>query len=186
MIQKKNDGTNSGSLSDSEPEFFAVGKLRRPHGIHGEILMTVWSDISEFFKPGLEVYVGGSPQAVHVKSVRKHKQGLLVAFEEVQQREEVGEFRNQTLMIRAEQLPPLDEDEYYLHQIAGMTVVDVDTGVTLGVIENFIKTGANDVYIVRSLRGSEILLPAIDEVIQKIDFDNNLIQVRLLPGLLHD
>ena len=67
-----------------------------------------------------------------------------------------------------------------------MQVHDVDSNTSLGVVADIIKTGANDVYIVRTPNGQEILIPAIEQVVQEIDFEGNRLSVRLLPGLLPD
>jgi 16S rRNA processing protein RimM len=56
----------------------------------------------------------------------------------------------------------------------------------LGIVERILETGANDVYIVKDENGAELLIPAIESVILKIDLENNQIFIRLLPGLLPD
>ena len=58
-----------------------------------------------------------------------------------------------------------------------------DENERLGKLEEIIQTGANDVYLVRSDTGEEILLPAIEAVIKDIDLDKKLMLVHLLPGL---
>ena len=60
MVGKKITRTGSGSLGDGEPEYLVVGYLRRPHGLHGEMVMEVYTDFPERLKRGLEVYVGDS------------------------------------------------------------------------------------------------------------------------------
>ena len=88
------------------------------------------------------------------------------------------------LMVRVENLPPLPVGEYYIHELIGLSVVDVDNDAYLGEITEIIETGANDVFVVRSNQGSEILLPDIDEVILAIDIDRKEVRVHLLPGLV--
>jgi len=175
----------SGSLSSSEPEFLAVGKFRRPHGIRGEILLYVWTDSPEYLVPGMEVYVGEEHKPVHIRSVRWHHEDLLISFNEYHVREDVGVLRNQVLTVLARELPSLDQGEYYLHQLIGMQVMDDEKGTHLGVVEEIIETGANDVYVVRQNNGHELLLPAIDPVILDIDLDQNSMRVHLLPGLVN-
>jgi 16S rRNA processing protein RimM len=187
MPQKKTlslRNENSGSRTSSEPEFLAVGKLRRPHGVGGEILMTVWTEFPERLKPGVEIFIGDDHTPVCIKRVRWHRDDLLITFDGYPSREEVGLLRNQVMMVRAESLPPLEEGELYLHQIIGMTILDDEQGIPLGVVSEIIETGANDVYVVRDEYGSEFLLPAIDSVILDIDVQHKLIRVHLLPGLL--
>jgi 16S rRNA processing protein RimM len=179
MQDHASDSPNSGG-----PEFLAVGRLRRPHGIRGEILMSVWTGFPERLEPGDEVYVGDDHKPVHIRSVRWHRDAILISFDEYQVREDVGVLRNQVLMVRTDDLPPLDEGELYLHQVIGMTVIDNAKDSFLGTITEIIETGANDVYIVRNEHGFELLIPAIDSVILDINIETNEMRVHLLPGLL--
>ena len=87
-------------------------------------------------------------------------------------------------MVHVDDLPPLESEEFYLHQLIGMNVVEDATDKSLGKIVEILETGANDVYIVKDKLGSEILLPAIDPVILDIDIENNQMRVHILPGLL--
>jgi len=80
----------------------------------------------------------------------------------------VAAFRNQYLYVRADELPPLPEGEYYHHQLLGLRVFDLQ-GNLLGVLSEILETGANDVYVVRDEGGSEILLPVIEGVILEVD-----------------
>jgi 16S rRNA processing protein RimM len=173
----------SGSLGTGEPEFLAVGKLRRPHGVRGEILMSVWTDFPERLKPGVVVFVGDDHNPIHIRNVRWHREDLLIAFDEYPVREDVGLLRNQVLWVHVDDLPSLQDGELYKHQLIGMTVIDDASSEPIGRISEILETGANDVYIVRNEHGSEILLPAIDQVILKIDVENHEIRVHILPGL---
>ncbi len=187
MSQKRTfavDGDLSGSSNSGEPEFLAIGQLHRPHGIRGEIKMSVWTDYPERLEPGLKVFIGKTHQPVYIRTVRWHGGDLLISFEEFAVREEVGLLRNQVVMIPLENLPPLPDGEIYIHELIGMKVIDADNDILLGEITEIIETGANDVFVVRGSQGSEVLLPDIDEVILAIDLGRKEVRVHLLPGLI--
>lgn len=171
------------SSDPGEIEFIAIGQLRRPHGVRGEILMAVWTEFPDRLKPGVMVFVGDEHKPVHISSVRTHGDGLLLAFKEYLDREAVGSLRNQVVMVRADDRPPLEEGEVYIHQLLGMTVLEEGSDRFLGTLEEVLETGANDVYIVKDQLGVELLLPAIDPVIVEIDLSTHQMRVRLLPGL---
>lgn len=175
--------SDPGSPHSGEPEFLAVGKLHRPHGVHGEILMSVWTDFPERLVPGVLVYVGEDHKPVRIRSIRSHRDDLLISFEEYPVREEVGLLRNQVLMVKSSDRAPLEDGELYIHHIIGMRVVDDASDKYLGTVTEIIETGANDVYIVRCDSGSELLLPAIDSVILDIDIELHEMRVHILPGL---
>jgi 16S rRNA processing protein RimM len=175
----------AGSPNHGEPVFLVVGKLRRPHGVHGEMLMHVLSDFPERIQPGVVLYLGSERHPIVLRSVRQHAHGLLVALEGWETPEELAEFRNQFVYVHAEDRPPLPEGEYYHHQIIGLRVIDEHQRL-LGKIDKILENAANDVYVVRSEQGGEILLPAIDSVILDIDLVNGEMHVHLLPGLAPD
>jgi len=173
----------SGSPVNGEPVFLAVGKLRRPHGFQGEMLMDVMTDFPERLKPGVRVYISPDRQPLYLSGVRQHSKGILVAFKEYDTAEQVGELRNRFLLVRVDDRPPLPEGEFYHHQIIGLEVYS-DADEHLGMVTEILETGVNDVFVVKSESGEEFLLPATDEVILAIDLEQGKIRVHLLPGLI--
>lgn len=173
----------TGSPDEGEPVFLAVGKLTRPHGVRGEMIMEVMTDFPERLKPGVRLYIGPERRPVLLRSRRPHPRGALVGFEGFDNREQSGELRNQFVLVRADDRPALPEGEYYHHQLIGLQVVD-ERGIALGELVEIMQTGANDVYVVRLRAGGELLIPAIDSVILAVDLERAEIQVQLPPGLL--
>jgi 16S rRNA processing protein RimM len=183
MSLEHSNADAAGSPPTGEPVFLAVGKLRRPHGVHGEIIMDVLTDFPERLKPGKKMLAGDQHQPVQIRSVRGHDQALLIAFTGIDTPEQAGEFRNQILYATVADQPPLEDGEYYHHELIGLSVYD-EQGNLLGELAEIMETGANDVYVVRPEAGQEILLPAIDEVILEINLEKKTMSVHLLPGLI--
>jgi 16S rRNA processing protein RimM len=176
---------STNSPDNREPAYLVIGKLRRPHGVHGEMLMDVITDFPERIEAGITVFVGQQYQPQIIQSVRRNAGTLLIAFEGFNTPEEVGALRNAYLYVPAADRPPLPEGEYYHHQLIGLPVV-TDEGQKLGVLAEILENAANDIYVVRPDLGPEILLPAIDTVILDIDLQQGEIRVHLLAGLLPD
>jgi 16S rRNA processing protein RimM len=171
-----------GSLEHGEPLFVAVAQVRRPHGLRGEALASPLTDFPERLQAEARFYLGEDHRPVTIKSRREHNQGLLLAFVELPTREDLEYIRNEVLYARVEDAPPLEEDEYYHHQLIGLEVWA--EGERLGTLADILVTGANDVYVVRPEEGKDILLPATSEVILTIDLDKKRMDVKLLPGLI--
>ena len=168
-----------------DPQFLAIGKLRRPHGIKGEILMDVLTDFPERIHLEKKLYVGNDHQVIELKSMRWADKSMIVSFEGYPDRETVGVLRNQIVFIPASDLPLLPDGEFYHHQLIGKEVV-TDDGRSLGKLTQIIETGANDVGIVQPEIGAEILLPLIDDVLLDVDEDAGIVRVHLLDGLLNE
>jgi 16S rRNA processing protein RimM len=167
---------------DGEPVYLAVGFLRRPHGVQGEIIMDLHTDFPERMKRGRKLFVGEKYQPMTLTSVRPHSSGLLVKFKEVETPEGAGQFRNQWVYIKAKDAPPLPEGQIYQHELFGFKVVDEHDN-PLGELVEILETGANDVYVVKDESGKEILLPVIPSVILDLNVSHRLIRVHLLEGL---
>jgi len=174
---------DAGSPQKGEPVFLAVGKLRRPHGLHGEIIMDVLTDFPERLHRGITLYVGPEHQPLRLRSHRWHTAALLVAFEGFDTPERAGELRNQLAYVTTADRPPLPEGEYYHHQLIGLKVIS-EQGEVLGKVTEILATGANDVYVVRTEIGAEILIPAVDEFVRAVDLERRELRVRVAPGLL--
>ncbi len=168
----------TGSPQPGEPVFLAVGRLRRPHGINGEILMDVMTAFPERLRARKTVFLGEEHQPARITHVRK--MGLttmLISLEGFTDSDQAGTLRNKMVFVRAENLPELPEGEYYHHQLLGLRVVE-ESGKDLGFLTEIMETGANDVYVVVDPDGQETLLPAIEAVILGVDLERREMKVR--------
>ncbi|MBC8508707.1 MAG: 16S rRNA processing protein RimM [Anaerolineales bacterium] len=177
--------SKTGSPSHGEPEFLVVGKLRRPHGLRGDVLMSVLTDFPERLVSGIHLYVGDDHQRLKVRNIHWHGKNILIAFDDYDNRESVGVFRNQVVSVHFDDLPPLKDGEMYQHQLLGLKVIQDEDNALLGTVEKIIETGgANDVFLVISENGTELLLPDIKSVVLDISIERKEMRVRLIPGLL--
>lgn len=172
-----------GSPTSGEPVYLAVGSLRRPHGLHGDMLMEVYTDFPERLRPGGEVYLGDHHMPARITRLRGHSAGLLIGLSGVETPEAAGRYRNMVVSVLATDRPALPEGQYYHHQLIGLRV-ETEAGERLGLLTEVLLTGANDVFVVTDEAGRELLLPVIEEVVQALDLEAGLIKVRLIPGLV--
>lgn len=167
------------------PEQLVVGRIARPHGVRGALVVDPVSRVIESLRPGSIVFIGELERTFEIVNIRPHRKRYLVAVEGIDDRNQADEYRDLEVKLSYEEGAPLDEHEYYYWQILGMTV-DTEQGEQLGEVIDIIETGANDVYIIRSSSGDDLLIPAIEDVILKVDLEANRMRVRLLPGLQND
>lgn len=167
----------TGSPQSGGPEFLAVGHLMRPHGVKGEIIMDILTDFPQRLRKGKVVYAGEAHRSLTIESVRKNDPFLLLRFEEFSDRDQVAKLTNAILYVKADELPQLPEGKYYHHQLLGLRVID-ETDAELGVLTQILETGANDVYLITTPDGHEILIPAIESVILVVDLDRRIMRIR--------
>lgn len=169
---------DTGSPQPGGSVFLAIGRLRRPHGIAGEINMEILTDFPERIRARRIVFVGEEHEKMRLTHVRKHDRALLVTFEGYDTDAAVGRLRNRIVYTRAENLPELPDGEYYHHQLLGMRVISTDEK-EVGFLSEIMETGANDVYLIQSPDGQETLLPAIADVILEVNVERREMRVRL-------
>jgi 16S rRNA processing protein RimM len=163
------DNENSAGLHLSrEPAFIVLGKLRRAHGVRGEIPLEVYTQMMELLAPESVVYIGEEHHPYTIETTRWKQDLLLLKFYDINDRTIVSQLTNKLVFVNPEQLPGLSEGEFYYHDLIGLAVYEID-GDYLGELVQILETGANDVYIIQAEDGEEILIPAIEEMILEID-----------------
>ena len=105
---------------------------------------------------------------LYLESVRMQKNAILVKFRGLDTPEDWSPLRNKELFVTEDELMPLPAGQYYIHQIVGLEVVDEQEQI-LGRVTDVLQTGSNDVYVVKTTDGKELLLAAIDSVVKEID-----------------
>jgi 16S rRNA processing protein RimM len=159
-----------------------IGRVSRPHGIQGEIRIEYFNpDDPQFFSRYQMIFLQedkGSAQPYRPLAVRPHKKYILALLEGVRTRAEAEQLRGKVVLVDAAELPALDADEYYWHDILGMRVVTEDGG-NVGTVTEIFPTGSNDVYVVRQGE-REVLIPAIKEVVVSIDTKARTMVIRPL------
>jgi 16S rRNA processing protein RimM len=176
--------TQRGSEEEStEPRFLVIGRILKAHGVRGEMRVEILTDKPERFTWLEEVYIGkDDPQLKKIKAVRFHKSWALLKLQDCDDRDAANLLRSQLVQVPESEAIPLEEGEYYLHQLIGLRV-QTEEGEYLGSITEVIETKANNVFVVKK-DSAEILLPDISEVIREIDFESGIVTVRPLPGLI--
>jgi 16S rRNA processing protein RimM len=167
--------------------YLAVGQIVGAHGLYGELKVEAYSDFPDRFAPGATLFIGEDLENVRITSVRPHKNNLLVRLEEIEDRNEAEEVRGLWLYVPEADAGELEEGQYWIHDIIGLQVVTVD-GMQIGKITDVMATGANDVYVVRPAadinQGRDVLLPAIADVVERVDLEQRIMVIRLLEGLI--
>lgn len=169
--------SSTGSPPPGEPVYLAVGRLRRPHGIEGEILMDVLTDFPERLQVGKTFFAGPEHEPIKLAGIRGHDRDKIVRIVGYDSPDTVGRFRNAILYVKADDVPPLPEGQYYHHELLGLAIVD-EAGQNLGRLDQILETGANDIYVVKSPENKELLLPAIEDVVLEINLEKGEIRVR--------
>ncbi|AEV95300.1 ribosome maturation factor RimM [Pediococcus claussenii] len=167
-------------------EYFNVGKIVNTQGLRGEIKVISQTDFpEERFASGsiLDLFNGDQKvQQVVIKHSRINKGTYILKLENFDSINEVEKFKGYSLKIAEDQLDELEEGQFYFHEIIGLKVIDQQRG-EIGSIKDILPYGANDVWVVDTGNGKELLLPYIKSVILKVNTDQNEVLVDIPEGL---
>lgn len=170
-------------MSEEKQKFLVVGEVLKPFGYRGEVKIKVLSDYPNRLLKHKTVYIGPQARAYPVERARLHSPYIVMKFVGFDTDLSVAKLRGELIQIPEAEAAKLKKNQFYHHQIIGLNVVSED-GEPLGTLAEILETGANDVYIVRTAEGKEILLPAIKSVIKKIDLEAHTMTISLVPGLV--
>lgn len=170
-------------MNQEQTQYLVVGEILKAWGFNGEVKVKIISDYPKRLVKHKTVYIGKNARAFPVERARLHSGYALMKFTGYDTPESVAKLRGEIVQIPLEEAAPLKKNQYYQHQLIGLDVFTAK-GELLGTLAEILETGANDVYLVRSPEGKEILLPAIQSVIQKIDLPAHSMTVELMPGML--
>ena len=169
-------------------QFLETGKIVSTHGIKGEVKIYPWCDEPEFITDFDVLYLDNHGQStLEILSSRIHK-GMVIAFiKGYDSIEKSNELKNKILYVDRNDIE-MDEGDYFLQDIIGMTVIDVDTEQVYGILSDYSDTGAHRNYHIKCDNSAkELLFPAIEDlVIIDVNLDTNIMKIRPMEGLFDD
>jgi 16S rRNA processing protein RimM len=184
----------------AEPEYAIVGLIRKAQGIRGEVVVEPLTDKPDVvFATGSRVFAGTSDgdlaivrdvrgeeetPTLTISGSKPFKKGLIVQFEELQDRDSADLWRGRYLLARFSELPPLEEDQVYLHDLIGMTLLGAN-GEQLGAVTTFYELPQGIMLDVQTARGS-VMIPYRPEIIVRTDIQARSIVINDTLGFLDD
>jgi 16S rRNA processing protein RimM len=165
--------------------FLVIGRILGPVGVEGDVRVQALTDFPERFEKLSSVHVGDNLRPYGIKRVRlEGGENVLLKLDGVDTADAARAMRNFELSVPIDQAVPLEADRFYWHEIVGLDVW-TDTGENLGKVQQVVRTGSNDVYVVGT-GAKEVLIPAIEDVVKSIDVTAGKMTVHLLPGLIDE
>lgn len=164
-------------------EFLEVGKIINTHGLRGDVKVMPWTDTPEDFEDIPVVYIKRKTEneKLTVSKIKYQKNNLIIKFNEINDINDAEKYKGLILLADREDLWELEDGVYYIADLIGLDVYD-ESG-KIGVIEDVLNTGANDIYDVKREGKKNLLLPVIDEVVKEIDLENGRVTVYVMEGL---
>jgi 16S rRNA processing protein RimM len=166
-------------MTQPAADWVSIGRIGRPKGLRGEVRVQVYNPASRLLEETRSVAAGYDTKTLRPLSVAKfarEPKSAVVAFEGVSTREGAEKLTGQEIYVRRSDLPKLGAGEYYCCDLVGFQVV-LESGRVVGNLRNVLATASNDIYEIDAEEG-EVLLPAIPNVVIRVDLEERKIVVR--------
>ena len=165
-----------------------IGRVGSPSGLRGEFRVTLYAQDSDNLKEGKVLLLKHAENEIsaRIERVRYQKDRPVIKLEGFDDRTSVEPLRNMEISIDSSDLEELPEGEHYVRNLIGCRVVDIADGGSkeIGILQDVIQNTAQSVLDVRTAEGKSVLIPAVDAFLRKIDEEEGLIEVELIPGFL--
>ena len=173
------------------PEFAIVGRIRKAHGIRGEVVVEPITDAPDaVFAPGRRVFAGTADgdrardgSELSVAQARPFKEGLIVRFEQIADRNAAELWRDRYLLLPLSELAPLGEGEVYIHELVGMRVLLV-SGEALGTVSEVYELPQGLALDVAREKGGSVVLPFTPDVVKQVRAGDRIVEVDPPAGML--
>ena len=170
----------------NKDDMFRVGVVSSTHGIKGEVKVYPTTDDLKRFDYLKEVYLdtGRELLKLEVENVKYFKGQAILKFTGFDKIEDVERFKQKDLLVTRENAIPLEEGEYYVKDMLGLTVYDdTDLNNPIGTLTDVLKTAANDIYVVTDSDNKEILIPCTEECFKGCDLEKGMMFVHQLKWI---
>lgn len=166
-------------------DLLQAGVITTTHGIRGEVKVFPTTDDVHRFEDLDSVLLdtGREYMELEIENVKYFKQYAILKFKGIDNINDIEKYKGRSLYVTRDQAIPLEENEYYIADLIGLDIY-LENGEKFGVLKDVMETGANDVYIVETEEGKEVLIPAIHECVLDIDVEENRMEIHLMDGLL--
>ncbi len=164
-----------------------VGRLGRPHGVHGEISVEVRTDDPENrFAIGAKITVKENNKKLTVASTRWHLSRLLIKFEEIQDRTQVDAVRGKLLVVEVDpNEAALGNNEFYEFQLIDLDVFNTNNE-KLGVVKEVLPGSAQALIVVKTLDNKEVMVPFVNQLVPEVDIKNKRVVMNPPSGLFDE
>ena len=163
-------------------EYFEIGQISNTHGLRGELKVRPFTESAKRFEELKKILVdiGGNLKEYEIEGIRYQKDIILLKLKGVDSVEEAEKLKSYYIKIHRNDAKPTEANEFFIADLIGLEVYQNEF---IGILDDVFKAGGSDVYVIKRKGKKDLLLPAIESVIKKIDLENKRIDVEIPRGL---
>lgn len=163
-------------------ETIIIGKIVGSVGLKGEVKVYNYSDKNRFDSLKTIIIDG---RKVSIENARYMRNMVILKLKGIDTRNESESLKNREISIDDKEMKVLEEGEFFIKDLIGLRVQNIENGEIIGVLKEVIQNGPQDIYSIALERGGIALIPAVKEFIKSMSLEDG-IKVKLIPGLIDE
>jgi 16S rRNA processing protein RimM len=163
-------------------EKIKIGRIVNAVALRGEVKVYNYSGYKERYKELDRIIVEG--KEYEIEKVRYQQQMVILKLAGVNDRNAAEAMKNKDVFITEEDLQELPEDTFYIRDLIGLEVLDVESGDVIGRLKDVLQPSNQDVYVVKRPEGSDVLIPAVSEFVKEVNVKEGFVKVHLIEGMI--
>ena len=162
---------------------FLVGNIVNSHGLKGEIKVYSYAEYLEKFDEYDSILIEGEDKKRKIKNVKYHKNMVILKLEGINHIDDIQRIKGKNLFVFRSDLMSLSDDEFYIVDIIGAEVFDLEKGF-IGTVSDYFTHTAQELIVINDGSGNEILIPNVPEFVKEIKIKEKKITVKSIEGLI--
>ena len=165
-----------------------IGKIGTAVGIKGEMRINLYAASSDNLRNGLEVELsfGKNTMKDVIENVRFQANKTVIRLAGVSDRTMAESMRDYEVAVAEDNLPGLDEGEFYVKDLHGYDVYDIASEQKIGQVGDYLQNRAQPLWVVEGADGKQVFIPDVDAFVKKIETSRRVIEVELIPGFIDE
>lgn len=169
-------------------ERIKIGKIVNAVALRGEVKVYHYTDYKERFEEIEEILVEhkGKYQPYRIESVRYQKNTAIIKLKGVNDRNAAETLKERDIYITENELRELPEDTFYVKDLIGCSVLNIENGKEIGKITDVLQNSAQDIYQIELASGKEALIPVVAEFVKEVNIAEKYVKIQLIPGFIDE
>ncbi len=165
-------------------EKIKIGRIVNAVALRGEVKVYNYSGYRERYEELDRIIVDDTPY--EIEKVRYQQHMVILKLAGVDDRNAAEAMKNKDVFITEEDLVELPEDTFYIRDLIGLSVINEETGETVGTIRDVLQPSSQDIYVVKLAAGGEAMIPAVSEFVKEVSIEGGFVRIRPIEGMIEN
>lgn len=163
-------------------EKIKIGRIVNAVALRGEVKIYNYSGYRERYEELERIIVDETPY--EIEKVRYQQHMVILKLAGINDRNAAEAMKNKDVYITESDLAELPEDTFYIRDLIGISVIDIDRGEIIGTIKDVLQPSTQDIYVISMPSGGEAMIPAVSQFVKEVNIEDGYVKVQLIEGMI--